>query len=148
MIHATCGFNDGALMAISVPPEHAAHAHRFCPAPTRAAHILPSSGGPCQKFGSFEFRGRPMSPAGPLCALAGKWMARGGIGRCGVQRRKEVGRLDGFRRGKLRFPQMAQIVEDTNGTLFPDNGVIDAAILLITWPKWTIWQEQAAWGRQ
>jgi 1-deoxy-D-xylulose-5-phosphate reductoisomerase len=72
-------------------------------------------------------------------------MARGGMAGAVFNAAKEVA-LDGFVDGKLRFPQMAQIVEDTMETLFPDNGVIDAAITLDNVAQVDHLARQAAWA--
>jgi 1-deoxy-D-xylulose-5-phosphate reductoisomerase len=96
------------------------------------------------KIGSFEFRA-PDDTRWPALRLAREVMARGGMAGAVFNAAKEVA-LDGFVDGKLRFPQMAQIVEDTMETLFPDNGVIDAAITLDNVAQVDHLARQAAWA--
>ena len=126
MIHALVGFNDGALMAHIGPPDMR-HAIGFALHHPDRTH-LPVERLDLAKIGSFDFR-VPDDIRWPALRLAREVMARGGMAGAVFNAAKEVA-LDGFIGGKLRFPQMAEIVEDTMEALFPDNGVIDAAITL------------------
>ena len=126
MIHALVGFNDGALMAHIGPPDMR-HAIGFALHHPDRTH-LPVERLDLAKIGSFDFRA-PDDIRWPALRLAREVMARGGMAGAVFNAAKEVA-LDGFIGGKLRFPQMAEIVEDTMEALFPDNGVIDAAITL------------------
>ena len=142
MIHALVGFNDGALMAHIGPPDMR-HAIGFALHPPSRTH-LPVERLDLAKIGSFEFRA-PDDIRWPALRLAREVMARGGMAGAVFNAAKEVA-LDGFVDGKLRFPQMAQIVEDTMETLFPDNGVIDAAITLDNVAQVDHLARQAAWA--
>tara|TARA_R100000935_G_scaffold48153_1_gene72487 strand:+ start:3386 stop:4558 length:1173 start_codon:yes stop_codon:yes gene_type:complete len=142
MIHALVGFNDGALMAHIGPPDMR-HAIGFALHHPSRTH-LPVERLDLAKIGSFEFRG-PDDVRWPALRLAREVMARGGMAGAVFNAAKEVA-LDGFVDGKLRFPQMAQIVEDTMETLFPDNGVIDAAITLDNVAQVDHLARQAAWA--
>ena len=142
MIHALVGFNDGALMAHIGPPDMR-HAIGFALHHPSRTH-LPVERLDLAKIGSFEFRA-PDDTRWPALRLAREVMARGGMAGAVFNAAKEVA-LDGFVDGKLRFPQMAQIVEDTMETLFPDNGVIDAAITLDNVAQVDHLARQAAWA--
>ncbi|MEH6672865.1 MAG: 1-deoxy-D-xylulose-5-phosphate reductoisomerase [Sulfitobacter sp.] len=142
MIHALVGFNDGALMAHIGPPDMR-HAIGFALHHPSRTH-LPVERLDLAKIGSFEFRA-PDDVRWPALRLAREVMARGGMAGAVFNAAKEVA-LDGFVDGKLRFPQMAQIVEDTMETLFPDNGVIDAAITLDNVAQVDHLARQAAWA--
>ncbi|WP_448326159.1 1-deoxy-D-xylulose-5-phosphate reductoisomerase [Sulfitobacter sp. M13] len=142
MIHALVGFNDGALMAHIGPPDMR-HAIGFALHHPSRTH-LPVERLDLAKIGSFEFRA-PDDVRWPALRLAREVMARGGMAGAVFNAAKEVA-LDGFVEGKLRFPQMAQIVEDTMETLFPDNGVIDAAITLDNVAQVDHLARQAAWA--
>ena len=142
MIHALVGFNDGALMAHIGPPD-------MRPAIGFALHHpdrthLPVERLDLAKIGSFDFRA-PDDIRWPALRLAREVMARGGMAGAVFNAAKEVA-LDGFIGGKLRFPQMAEIVEDTMEALFPDNGVIDAAITLDNVAQVDHLARQAAWA--
>jgi len=65
MIHATCGFNDGALMAHIGPPTCATQS--FFALTTRAA-TLPVERLTLPKSGSFEIPVRPNDVRWPACA--------------------------------------------------------------------------------
>ncbi|WP_323802502.1 1-deoxy-D-xylulose-5-phosphate reductoisomerase [Sulfitobacter litoralis] len=142
MIHALVGFNDGALMAHIGPPDMR-HAIGFALHHPSRTH-LPVERLDLAKIGSFEFRA-PDDIRWPALRLAREVMARGGMAGAVFNAAKEVA-LDGFVDGKLRFPQMAQIVEDTMETLFPNNGVIDAAITLDNVAQVDHLARQAAWA--
>jgi len=115
MIHALVGFNDGALMAHIGPPDMR-HAIGFALHHPSRTH-LPVERLDLAKIGSFEFRA-PDDVRWPALRLAREVMARGGMAGAVFNAAKEVA-LDGFVEGKLRFPQMAQIVEDTMENTFP-----------------------------
>ncbi|EEB84747.1 1-deoxy-D-xylulose-5-phosphate reductoisomerase [Roseobacter sp. GAI101] len=126
MIHALVGFNDGALMAHIGPPDMR-HAIGFAlHHPQR--RTLPVERLDLAKIGSFEFRA-PDEARWPALRLAREVMARGGMAGAVFNAAKEVA-LDGFIDGHLRFPQMAQVVEDTLEQLNSDNNVIDATMTL------------------
>jgi 1-deoxy-D-xylulose-5-phosphate reductoisomerase len=142
MIHALVGFNDGALMAHIGPPDMR-HAIGFALHHPDRTH-LPVERLDLAKIGSFDFR-VPDDIRWPALRLAREVMARGGMAGAVFNAAKEVA-LDGFIGGKLRFPQMAEIVEDTMEALFPDNGVIDAAITLDNVAQVDHLARQAAWA--
>ncbi|WP_286759073.1 MULTISPECIES: 1-deoxy-D-xylulose-5-phosphate reductoisomerase [Sulfitobacter] len=142
MIHALVGFNDGALMAHIGPPDMR-HAIGFALHHPNRTH-LPVERLDLAKISSFDFRA-PDDIRWPALRLAGEVMARGGMAGAVFNAAKEVA-LDGFIGGKLRFPQMAEIVEDTMEALFPDNGVIDAAITLDNVAQVDHLARQAAWA--
>ena len=142
MIHALVGFNDGALMAHIGPPDMR-HAIGFALHHPNRTH-LPVERLDLAKIGSFDFR-PPDDIRWPALRLAREVMARGGMAGAVFNAAKEVA-LDGFIGGKLRFPQMAEIVEDTMEALFPDNGVIDAAITLDNVAQVDHLARQAAWA--
>jgi 1-deoxy-D-xylulose-5-phosphate reductoisomerase len=142
MIHALVGFNDGALMAHIGPPDMR-HAIGFALHHPDRTH-LPVERLDLAKIGSFDFRA-PDDIRWPALRLAREVMARGGMAGAVFNAAKEVA-LDGFIGGKLRFPQMAEIVEDTMEALFPDNGVIDAAITLDNVAQVDHLARQAAWA--
>ena len=142
MIHALVGFSDGALMAHIGPPDMR-HAIGFALHHPDRTH-LPVERLDLAKIGSFDFRA-PDDIRWPALRLAREVMARGGMAGAVFNAAKEVA-LDGFIGGKLRFPQMAEIVEDTMEALFPDNGVIDAAITLDNVAQVDHLARQAAWA--
>ena len=142
MIHALVGFSDGALMAHIGPPDMR-HAIGFALHHPDRTH-LPVERLDLAKIGSFDFRA-PDDIRWPALRLAREVMARGGMAGAVFNAAKEVA-LDGFIEGKLRFPQMAEIVEDTMEALFPDNGVIDAAITLDNVAQVDHLARQAAWA--
>ncbi|MFU1605948.1 1-deoxy-D-xylulose-5-phosphate reductoisomerase [Sulfitobacter pontiacus] len=142
MIHALVGFNDGALMAHIGPPDMR-HAIGFALHHPDRTH-LPVERLDLAKIGSFDFRA-PDDIRWPALRLAREVMARGGMAGAVFNAAKEVA-LEGFIGGKLRFPQMAEIVEDTMEALFPDNGVIDAAITLDNVAQVDHLARQAAWA--
>ena len=142
MIHALVGFNDGALMAHIGPPDMR-HAIGFALHHPNRTH-LPVERLDLAKIGSFDFRA-PDDIRWPALRLAREVMARGGMAGAVFNAAKEVA-LDGFIDGKLRFPQMAEVVEDTMEALFPDNGVIDAAITLDNVAQVDHLARQAAWA--
>ncbi|HBM40775.1 MAG TPA: 1-deoxy-D-xylulose-5-phosphate reductoisomerase [Sulfitobacter sp.] len=142
MIHALVGFNDGALMAHIGPPDMR-HAIGFALHHPDRTH-LPVERLDLAKIGSFDFRA-PDDIRWPALRLAREVMARGGMAGAVFNAAKEVA-LDGFIGGKLRFPQMAEIVENTMEALFPDNGVIDAAITLDNVAQVDHLARQAAWA--
>ena len=142
MIHALVGFNDGALMAHIGPPDMR-HAIGFALHHPDRTH-LPVERLDLAKIGSFDFSA-PDDIRWPALRLAREVMARGGMAGAVFNAAKEVA-LDGFIGGKLRFPQMAEIVEDTMEALFPDNRVIGAAITLDNVAQVDHLARQAAWA--
>ena len=126
MIHALVGFNDGALMAHIGPPDMR-HAIGFAlHHPNR--QTLPVERLDLAKIGSFEFRA-PDEVRWPALRLAREVMARGGMAGAVFNAAKEIA-LDGFIDGRLRFPQMAEVVEDTLDQLNSDSSLIDANMTL------------------
>ena len=142
LVHALVGFCDGGLMA-HVGPADMRHAIGFALHHPDRTH-LPVERLDLAKIGSFDFRA-PDDIRWPALRLAREVMARGGMAGAVFNAAKEVA-LDGFIGGKLRFPQMAEIVEDTMEALFPDNGVIDAAITLDNVAQVDHLARQAAWA--
>ncbi len=109
MIHAMVGFNDGALMAHVGPPDmrHAIgfalhHPHRR-PLPVERLDLV--------KLGSLTFRA-PCETRWPALRLAREVMQAGGLMGAVFNAAKETA-LDGFIARRLRFPQMAHVVEET-----------------------------------
>jgi len=126
MIHALVGFNDGALMAHIGPPDMR-HAIGFAlHHPNR--QTLPVERLDLAKIGSFDFRA-PDEVRWPALRLAREVMARGGMAGAVFNAAKEIA-LDGFIDGRLRFPQMAEVVEDTLDQLNSDSSLIDANMTL------------------
>ena len=126
MIHALVGFNDGALMAHVGPPDMR-HAIGFALHHPHRKH-LPVERLDLAKIGSFEFR-TPDEIRWPALRLAREVMERGGMAGAVFNAAKETA-LDGFIDGRLRFPQMAEVVEDVLTQLNSDTGLIDATMTL------------------
>lgn len=126
MIHALVGFRDGALMA-HIGPADMRHAIGFALHHPDRQH-LPVERLDLARIGSFEFRA-PDEARWPALRLAREVMARGGMAGAVFNAAKESA-LDGFIEGKLLFPQMAEVVEDTMSQLNSDNGLIDATMTL------------------
>ncbi len=126
MIHALVGFNDGALMA-HIGPADMRHAIGFAlHHPHRQS--LPVERLDLAKIGSFEFRA-PDDQRWPALRLAREVMTRGGMAGAVFNAAKEIA-LDGFIAGRLRFPQMAEVVEDVLSRLNSGDGLIDATMTL------------------
>lgn len=126
MIHALVGFNDGALMAHIGPPDMR-HAIGFALHHPQRKH-LPVERLDLAKIGSFEFRA-PDEIRWPALRLAREVMLRGGLAGAVFNAAKEIA-LDGFVGGRLRFPQMAEVVEQTLEQLNAEAGLIDATMTL------------------
>jgi 1-deoxy-D-xylulose-5-phosphate reductoisomerase len=126
MIHALVGFNDGALMAHVGPPDMR-HAIGFALHHPHRKHLLVERLD-LAKIGSFEFR-TPDEIRWPALRLAREVMERGGMAGAVFNAAKETA-LDGFIDGRLRFPQMAEVVEDVLTQLNSDTGLIDATMTL------------------
>ena len=108
MVHALVGFVDGALMAHVGPPDMR-HAIGFAlNHPIRGN--LPVERLDLAKIGCFEFR-TPDEARWPALRLARETMAAGGMTGAVFNAAKETA-LDGFIAGGLRFPQMAEIVDE------------------------------------
>jgi 1-deoxy-D-xylulose-5-phosphate reductoisomerase len=126
MIHALVGFRDGALMAHIGPPDMR-HAIGFALHHPDRQH-LPVERLDLASIGSFDFRA-PDEARWPALRLARDVMARGGMAGAVFNAAKETA-LDGFIAGQLKFPQMAEIVEDTMSQMNSDSSLIDANMTL------------------
>ncbi len=126
MIHALVGFNDGALMAHVGPPDMR-HAIGFALHHPHRKH-LPVERLDLAKIGSFEFSS-PDEIRWPALRLAREVMERGGMSGAVFNAAKETA-LDGFIDGRLRFPAMAEVVEETLNQLNSDTSLIDATMTL------------------
>ncbi|SFG43387.1 1-deoxy-D-xylulose-5-phosphate reductoisomerase [Sulfitobacter dubius] len=108
MIHALVGFCDGGLMAHVGPPDmrhaigYALHHPQRAPLPVERLDLT--------KIGRFDFTA-PDDARWPALRLAREVMAAGGLMGAVFNAAKEVA-LDGFIAGKLRFTEMAEIVEE------------------------------------
>ncbi|MFG6561031.1 1-deoxy-D-xylulose-5-phosphate reductoisomerase [Sulfitobacter sp. 1A15299] len=108
MIHALVGFCDGGLMA-HVGPADMRHAIGYAlHHPARGP--LPVERLDLTKIGRFDFTA-PDDARWPALRLAREVMAAGGLMGAVFNAAKEVA-LDGFIDGRLRFTQMAEIVEE------------------------------------
>ncbi|MEM8578224.1 MAG: 1-deoxy-D-xylulose-5-phosphate reductoisomerase [Pseudomonadota bacterium] len=126
MIHALVGFNDGALMAHVGPPDMR-HAIGFA-LHHPARQPLPVERLDLAALGALTFRA-PDEARWPALRLAREVMARGGLAGAVFNAAKETA-LDGFIAGRLRFPQMADVVEEVLQSVSPS--LIDAAMTLDT----------------
>jgi 1-deoxy-D-xylulose-5-phosphate reductoisomerase len=126
MIHALVGFNDGALMAHVGPPDMR-HAIGFALHHPHRKH-LPVERLDLAKIGSFDFS-TPDETRWPALRLAREVMERGGMSGAVFNAAKETA-LDGFIDGRLRFPEMAEVVEETLNQLNSDTSLIDATMTL------------------
>jgi 1-deoxy-D-xylulose-5-phosphate reductoisomerase len=126
MIHALVGFNDGALMAHVGPPDMR-HAIGFALHHPHRKH-LPVERLDLAKIGSFDFS-TPDETRWPALRLAREVMERGGMSGAVFNAAKETA-LDGFIAGRLRFPEMAEVVEETLNQLNSDTSLIDATMTL------------------
>ena len=124
MVHAMVGFHDGALMAHVGPPDMR-HAIGYALTwPDRSN--LPVDRLDLAQIGALTFRA-PDDARWPALRLAREVMDRRGLAGAVFNAAKETA-LDGFIGGSLRFPQMAEVVEEVLNTLDP--GLIDAAMTL------------------
>ncbi|MEO0939749.1 MAG: 1-deoxy-D-xylulose-5-phosphate reductoisomerase [Pseudomonadota bacterium] len=124
MIHALVGFNDGALMAHVGPPDmrHAIGYALHWP----ARRDLPVARLDLAALGQLTFRA-PDEVRWPALRLARQVMARRGLAGAVFNAAKETA-LDGFIAGALRFPQMAEVVEEVLNAVDPR--LIDAPMTL------------------
>ncbi|WP_299692542.1 1-deoxy-D-xylulose-5-phosphate reductoisomerase [uncultured Tateyamaria sp.] len=124
MVHALVGFHDGALMAHVGPPDmrHAIGYALTWPDRTN----LPVDRLDLAQIGALTFRA-PDDARWPALRLAREVMDRRGLAGAVFNAAKETA-LDGFIAGALRFPQMAEVVEEVLNTFDPD--LIDAAMTL------------------
>ena len=124
LIHAMVGFHDGALMAHVGPPDMR-HAIGYALTwPERSN--LPVERLDLAQIGALTFRA-PDDARWPALRLARDVMARRGLAGAVFNAAKETA-LDGFIAGAIRFPRMAEGVEEVLNTLDPD--LIDAAMTL------------------
>ncbi|MDF3383633.1 MULTISPECIES: 1-deoxy-D-xylulose-5-phosphate reductoisomerase [Sulfitobacter] len=108
MIHALVGFCDGGLMA-HVGPADMRHAIGYALNHPARGHV-PVERLDLTKIGRFDFTA-PDDARWPALRLARDVMAVGGLMGAVFNAAKEVA-LDGFIDGRLRFTQMAEIVEE------------------------------------
>ena len=124
LIHAMVGFHDGALMAHVGSPDMR-HAIGYALTwPERSN--LPVERLDLAQIGALTFRA-PDDARWPALRLARDVMARRGLAGAVFNAAKETA-LDGFIAGAIRFPRMAEVVEEVLNTLDPD--LIDAAMTL------------------
>ena len=126
MIHAMVGFNDGALMAHVGPPDMR-HAIGFALHHPDRVHI-PVERLDLAAIGTFEFRA-PDEVRWPALRLARETMEAGGMMGAVFNAAKETA-LDGFIAGAIRFPQMAEVVEQTLDKMAASDGHIAATMTL------------------
>ena len=124
MIHALVGFNDGALMAHVGPPDmrHAIGYALHWP----ERRNLPVERLDLAAIGALTFRA-PDEARWPALRLAREVMERGGLAGAVFNAAKETA-LDGFIAGNLRFPQMAEVVDEVLNRSDPSH--IDAQMTL------------------
>ena len=124
LIHAMVGFHDGALMAHIGPPDMR-HAIGYALTwPDRSN--LPVERLDLAQIGALTFRA-PDDARWPALRLARDVMERRGLAGAVFNAAKETA-LDGFIAGAIRFPRMAEVVEEVLNTL--DSDLIDAAMTL------------------
>lgn len=126
MIHAMVGFNDGALMAHVGPPDMRHAIGYALHWPDRKA--LPVERLDLAAIGQLTFRA-PCENRWPALRLAREVMETGGLAGAVFNAAKETA-LDGFIAGKLRFTEMAGIVEDVLTAVSAQQGHIDAIMTL------------------
>ena len=126
MIHAMVGFNDGALMAHVGPPDMRHAIGYALHWPDRKA--LPLERLDLAAIGQLTFRA-PCENRWPALRLAREVMETGGLVGAVFNAAKETA-LDGFIAGKLRFTEMAGIVEDVLTAVSAQQGHIDAIMTL------------------
>ncbi|MEL7125583.1 MAG: 1-deoxy-D-xylulose-5-phosphate reductoisomerase [Pseudomonadota bacterium] len=124
LIHAMVGFRDGALMAHVGPPDMR-HAIGYALTWPKRSH-LPVDRLDLAQIGALTFR-PPDDVRWPALRLAREVMARRGLAGAVFNAAKETA-LDGFIAGAIRFPRMAEVVEEVLNTLDPS--LIDAAMTL------------------
>jgi len=126
MIHALVGFNDGALMAHVGPPDMR-HAIGFALHHPRR-QTLPVERLDLAAIGQFEFRA-PDEIRWPALRLARHVMEAGGMMGAVFNAAKETA-LDGFIAEKIKFTQMAEVVEDAMALMESSEGHIHATMTL------------------
>ncbi|SLN15479.1 1-deoxy-D-xylulose-5-phosphate reductoisomerase [Roseisalinus antarcticus] len=119
LIHALVGFNDGALMAHVGPPDMR-HAIGF------ALHwpqrkTLPVERLDLAKIGQLTFRAPDLARY-PALRIAREVMEAGGLSGAVFNAAKERA-LDGFIAGRIGFPDMAAVVEETLTRMSADTGL-------------------------
>ncbi|WP_299614420.1 1-deoxy-D-xylulose-5-phosphate reductoisomerase [uncultured Tateyamaria sp.] len=124
MIHAMVGFNDGALMAHVGPPDMRHAIGYALHWPDRKT--LPVDRLDLAKISALTFRA-PDEIRWPALRLAREVMERGGLAGAVFNAAKETA-LDGFIGGRIRFPTMAEVVEEVLSTTPPSH--IDAPMTL------------------
>ena len=126
LIHALVGFRDGALMAHLGAPDmrHAIGYALHWP----ERRDLPVSRLDLAQVSQLNFRA-PEDARYPALRLAREVMARGGLAGAVFNAAKEQA-LDDFIAGRLKFTQMAEIVEEVLTRLETRPGLIDAAMTL------------------
>ena len=124
LVHALVGFADGALMAHVGPPDmrHAIGYALHWPERRK----LPVKRLDLAAIGALTFRA-PDDQRWPALRLARQVMERRGLAGAVFNAAKETA-LDGFIAGRLRFPQMADVVDEVLNTLDPSH--IDAQMTL------------------
>ena len=124
MIHALVGIIDGALMAHVGPPDmrHAIGYALHWP----ERRNLPVERLDLAAIGALPFRA-PDEARWPALRLAREVMERGGLAGAVLNAAKETA-LDGFIAGNLRFPQMAEVVDEVLNRSDPSH--IDAQMTL------------------
>lgn len=126
MIHAMVGFNDGALMAHVGPPDMRHAIGYALHWPDRKT--LPVERLDLAAIGQLTFRA-PCDTRWPALRLAREVMQAGGLAGAVFNAAKETA-LDGFIAGRLRFTDMAGIVEDVLTAVSSQQGHIDAIMNL------------------
>ncbi len=126
LIHAMVGFKDGALMAHVGPPDMRHAIGYALHWPDRKA--LPVERLDLAAIGQLTFRA-PCETRWPALRLAREVMQTGGLAGAVFNAAKETA-LDGFIDGRLRFTDMAGIVEDVLSKLSAQQGHIDAIMTL------------------
>ena len=126
LVHALVGFHDGALMA-HVGPADMRHAIGFALNHPQRAH-LPVARLDLAAIGQLEFRA-PDEARWPALRLARETMQAGGMMGAVFNAAKETA-LDGFIAGRLRFPQMAEVVEDSLEALTAQEGLVTGTMTL------------------
>ena len=126
LIHALVGFRDGALMAHMGAPDmrHAIGYALHWP----ERRDLPVSRLDLAQVSQLNFRA-PEDARYPALRLAREVMSRGGLAGAVFNAAKEQA-LDDFISGRIKFTQMAEIVEEVLTRLESRPGLIDAAMTL------------------
>lgn len=124
IVHALVGFSDGALMAHVGPPDMRHAIGYALHWPERRS--LPVERLDLAAIGALTFRA-PDEKRWPALRLAREVMDRRGLAGAVFNAAKEVA-LDGFIDGHLRFPQMAEVVDQVLNSLDPSH--IDAQMTL------------------